>query len=128
MVRKVTTIFHSPIPVPVPVPVHVPVLLPHQMFAYISNPPCRNVQTGPMTMGLRPPPIHAFLASQKRSSTESLEAPPVYVAGGESAGTVAAGRMRGPMGRLCVKLHSWCLEVRYNYFTGIAMILLSRCR
>eukprot|EP00904_Undaria_pinnatifida_P013630 jgi/Undpi1/9398/HiC_scaffold_27.g11855.m1 len=76
------------------------------------------IKTGPMTMGLRPPPIHAFLASQKRSSTESLEAPPVYVAGGESAGTVAAGRMRGPMGRLCVKLHSWCLEVRHTLRGG----------
>lgn len=60
-------------------------------------------------MGVLPPPMHALLAKPKLGFAC---AGGVLVRKENGDGQCVGGRLSGRVGALCVKLHSWCLDVR----------------
>lgn len=60
-------------------------------------------------MGVLPPPMHALLGKPTPGFTC---AGGVLVRKENGDGQCVGGRLSGRVGALCVKLHSWCLDVR----------------
>lgn len=87
-------------------------------------------QTGPMSMGVLPPPMHALLETPSQGfSCCAPRTSGVLVREGNGDEQSVGGRLSGRVGELCVKLHSWCLDVRQpqpESTTTVVLIVLRR--
>lgn len=72
-------------------------------------------------MGVLPPPMHALLGKPTPGFTC---AGGVLVRKEKGDGQCVGGRLSGRVGALCVKLHSWCLDVRQPESIAVLRCLL----